>query len=129
MINLSYATESISNIAGKAAGYITNMCINSKVDSLFHVTITAAQTHPYITIGLGLTAIYCCRGQIAGLINKVNTATQFLYAKIKTSIPNVTSIFRRDPIVTQEHQLRVTPPHSPSMSRSSSTSTLASHAT
>lgn len=117
-MKLSIVTNSISSVAQSAAVHIKNLCINSKVDAVFRITVSTAQTHPYITIGLGLAAIYCCRGQIEGLINKVNDATQFLYGRIKNSITNATSIFRRNstpppthPSTTGENvETRETPP-------------------
>lgn len=96
VMKLSFVTNTFSNVAQSAAVHIKNLCVNSKVDAVFRVTVSTAQTHPYLTIGLGLAAIYCCRGQIGGLINKVNRATQFLYIRMTESITNVVSILRRD---------------------------------
>lgn len=96
MMKLSIVTNSISSVAQSAAVHIKNLCINSKVDSVFRITVSTAQTHPYITVGLGLAAIYCCRGQIEGLINKVTRVTQLLYGKMAASITSAASLFRRD---------------------------------
>ena len=96
MMKLSIVTNSISSVAQSAAVHIKNLCINSKVDALFRVTVKTAGTHPCITVGLGLVAIYCCRGQIEGLITRVNNATQGLYQNLKNSITSVASIFRRN---------------------------------
>lgn len=100
-MKLSIVTNSISHVAESAAIHIKNLCINSKVDALFRVTVKTAGAHPCITIGLGLVAIYCCRGQIEGLITRVNNATQSLYQNLRSSITNVTSIFRRNSIPSE----------------------------
>lgn len=101
MMKLSIVTNSISHVAESAAIHIKNLCINSKVDALFRVTVKTAGAHPCVTIGLGLVAIYCCRGQIEGLITRVNNATQSLYQTLRNSITNVTSIFRRNSIPSE----------------------------
>lgn len=98
MMKLSIVTNSISSVVQSAVVHIKNLCINSKVDTIFRATVSTAQTHPYITIGIGLgvAAIYCCRGQIEGLISKVTRVTQSLYTRMAASITNTASLFRRD---------------------------------
>lgn len=100
MIKLSIVTNSISSVAQSAAVHIKNFCINNKVDAVFRVTVSTAQTHPYITVGLGLAlgvvAVYCYRGQIEGGINKVHNAAKCLYQNLKNSITTVTNIFTRN---------------------------------
>lgn len=97
MIQLSSITNAISNVAHSAAFHAKNLCVDSKVDAVFRATVGAVQAHPYIALlGTGM-AVYCCRGQIGGLVNKVKEVAQFLYTKATGSMTSLINLLRRSP--------------------------------
>lgn len=102
MIQLSSITNAISNAAHSAAVHAKNLCVDSKVDSVFRTTVGAVQAHPYIAIlGTGV-AVYCCRGRIGGLVNKVKQAAEFLYTKVTASMTSLINLLRRSPVSLQQ---------------------------
>lgn len=97
MIHLSSITNAISNVAHSAAVHAKNLCVDSRVDAVFRATIGAVQAHPYIALlGTGV-ALYCCRNQVGGLVNKVKEAAQFLYTKATGSMASLINLLRRSP--------------------------------
>lgn len=98
MIQLSSITNGISNIAQSAAVHAKNLCTDNKISAVFRTTVGAMQAHPYITLlGAGV-AVYCCRGVIGKLVNKVKQAAHSLYTKAAELKINMINFFRRGPV-------------------------------
>lgn len=93
MIQISSLTNAMSN----AVFYTKNVCVNSKVDRVFHATVGAIQAHPYIALLGTSIGVYCCRGQIKSLVNKVIQAAHCLCAKTIETLKNITNLFKQSP--------------------------------
>ncbi|MGL4348794.1 MAG: hypothetical protein ACRCSV_05005 [Chlamydiales bacterium] len=102
MMNLSILTAAISGAALATVSSAKKLCVESKVDALFHSTVNAIQSHRYISL-LGATAVgvYCCRGKISGLVTKIIEVAGCLCTKTIESLRSVMNLFRQGSAPTE----------------------------
>lgn len=94
MMNLSILTAAISGAALATVSGAKKLCVESKVDALFHSTVNAIQSHRYIALlGATVVGVYCCRGQISGLVTKVIEVAGCIYTKTIESLRSVMNLF------------------------------------